>query len=453
MLPNNYLAPKTQPYRLLPLLSYAVLLLFALPLSAQNAPPPLTMEEAVRTAIRDGQGALVARYTRDAAQVKVDREKPIARPLLTATIGETIQAYPKSLVIPGSPSAIFLPDSSTQLRFIFEQTLFQPGMKEARARYLAQSGGVDWDYRRDLYEIARSVRKAYLDVLRAEAGTRIAQDGVSAAERYQTLVQTQVSAGMARPVDTFTAESQLAEAKAGLHRAENELTLARLNFNRLLGRSSEAEVSLLVPQEAREIPAKPDAAVQNAFAKRPEIKMLELNVSAAKAGITLAKLQSKPSIGLRGQYSQQTPTALIHQNYMEMAVEIRLPIWDGGKAKQDAQEAKIQALRLKALLDETKAGVALEVKQAWLKLGEEREAIALANTQTKEATALLTVAEKAYEVNKGTAVEVKEAQRRWREALEKGSLAKFNYLLAWIDFDHACGDSLVEMKDALPKKR
>ena len=427
--------------------------LLAPPLSAQNAPPPLTMAEAVRTAIRDGRGALVARYTRDAAQVKVDREKPIARPLLTATIGETIQAYPKSFAIPGAPSAIFLPDSSTQLRFIFEQTLFQPGMKEARARYLAQSGGVDWDYRRDLSEIARSVRKAYLDVLRAEAGTRIAQDGVSAAERYQTLVQTQVSAGMARPVDTFTAESQVAEAKAGLHHAKNELTLARLNFNRLLGRSSEVEVSLLVPQEARDTPAKADAVVQNAFAKRPEIKMLELNTSAAKAGITLAKLQSRPSLNLRGQYSQQTPTALIHQNYMEMAVEIRFPILDGGKAKQDTQEAKIQALRLEAILNETKAGIALEVKQAWLKLGEEREAIALANTQTKEAVALLTVAEKAYEVNKGTAVEVKEAQHRWREALEKGNLAQFNYLLAWVDFDHACGDSLVEMKDALPKKR
>ncbi len=419
------------------------LLLFTFcPASAQT---PLTVEEAIQVALKNGQSARVAQASYDVAKVKLEREKPTGTPLLTGIIGETLQSYPKILPIPGEPSALIVPSSSTQATLLLEQVLYHPGLKEARTRYNAQVGGADWDYLHDLHEVVRTVRKAFVDVQRAQAGTHIAQEGLAAAERYQTLVKRQIEAGLARPVDTFTADSQIAEAKAGLHRAENELTLAWLNFNRLLARSDESEVSLVASQEQREIPAKPDTSIQNALAKRPDIKMLERNIEAAKTGIVLAKLQSSPTLSLRGQFSQQTPTALLPQNYMGITLEVRFPLSDGGKTRQDTLEAKSQTKRLEALMEEAKQGIRMEVRQAWLKLAEANEAIQVANTQRKEADNLLMVAEKAYEVNRGTALEVKEAQRRWREAMEKQNLANAESRLSWIEFDHACGETLVPL--------
>ena len=85
-----------------------------------------------------------------------------------------------------------LPEGYGQFTLIAEQTLYRAGFGAARQRYAAQSASANQDYRKALADLALSVRKAYLDVLKAESGVRTAQDGVDAAERYQALVARQI---------------------------------------------------------------------------------------------------------------------------------------------------------------------------------------------------------------------------------------------------------------------
>ena len=59
--------------------------------------------------------------------------------------------------------------------------------------------------------------------------------------------------------------------------------------------------------EAPSIPASPDPAIEEALHARPEILLLEQNVIAARAGISLARAQSQPAVNARGQVTEQTP--------------------------------------------------------------------------------------------------------------------------------------------------
>jgi outer membrane protein TolC len=67
------------------------------------------------------------------------------------------------------------------------------------------------------------------------------------------------------------------------------------------------------------------------------------------------------------------------------------------------------------------------------------------------------VAIKAYEVNKGTAVEVQEAQRKTRLARERRMNAQYDIQAAFAEYDGACADIAVKLEpeetERAPQKR
>ena len=340
---------------------------------------------------------------------------------------------------PNYSPATVLPESYSKIELSVEQVLYRAGIGAARQRYAAQSGAVSADYRKELSDIALSVRKAYLDVLRAESGLRDANDGLKATQDFQVLTDAQIAAGLAKPVDAGTAKAQTAEAESGAALAASGLTLARMSFNRLIGRPLAAEVVLEPLPMAPIVPEKPDAAIAAALKSRPELQSLERNLTAAMAGISLAKTENQPTLSVRGTAIEQTQTAFLPQHYAAATLEIRWNVFDGGKTRLDAQEAKAQAQRLQALLEDTRQAIALDVMQAWEKLRTTAGQITAMEARLAAARAAETVAKMAYQVGRGTILEAQAAQREVRTAQETLTRARYDLLAADADFEHAHG--------------
>jgi outer membrane protein TolC len=177
---------------------------------------------------------------------------------------------------------------------------------------------------------------------------------------------------------------------------------------------------------------------------------LQLEIAAAKAGVSLAKSQSQPSVLFRGQLTEQTPTAFIHEHYAAAMLEIRLPILDNGKTKLDTREARAQVGRLEALLEDAKAGISLDVSRAWDRMQHTRELIKLAEIRAKGAAAQLKVAETAYSVGRASSVEVTAARRESRLAQEKQNDAAADDLRARKEFLNAEGNVLPQVDAEAP---
>jgi outer membrane protein TolC len=402
----------------------------------------VSVEDSVREAFKLSPQVRAARATLESARIQAGREKPVARPTVTAIASGTVQGPRVDFPRPDNQLATVLPEGVARLDLIVEQPLYRAGFKAAKDRYAAQLSAGELDFRKALSDIALAVHKAYIDVLRSDAGVSSASDGVDAAVRYKKLVDQQIASGVAKPVDSNTADAQVAEAQAGLTRAEGAASLARLNFNRTIGRSLSLPVEIARITALPIIPASADAAVARAIRIRPEILLLEKNLDAARAGISLAKAQSRPSVNARGQVTEQTPSAFQHEHYYAATLEVRWPLIDGGKARQDSRDARAQTARLEALLEDARQGVALEVMQAWQKMREAESRMQLAQTQRKGAEATEQVAEKAYEVGRSTALEVQSAQREVRTARSSELLALYDLHAAYADFLYGQGDLL-----------
>ena len=384
----------------------------------------------------------VAKAVRDAALIGAERGKPVARPTLEARASGILQGprvtFPR---LNGAPATV-LPEEVGRLDLIAEQPLYRAGKRAAQDRYGAAQGEAEWEYRRALSAVALAARKAYVDVLRAEAGVHVAQDGLEAAQRYQELVERQIAAGLAKPVDAGTAAGQAAEAQGGVTQATSALKLARMNFNRVLGRALTTEVVLKPLPDAPKPPESPAAAIAAAWRHRPELRLLEESLRGAHAGIALAKSQTQPGLNLRGQITEQTPSAFVHEHYAAATLELRWPLLDGGKARLDTREARAQEERVEALRDDARQGVALEVTQFWQQMRDAQEKIGLTRTQREGLAATAAVAEKAYEVGRGTVIEVQAAQRELRRARAREVQALYDLYTASTDFVHAQGEDV-----------
>ncbi len=402
----------------------------------------LTPGASVATALRQNVQVRVAKAVRDAALVEAERGKPVAKPTLEARASGILQGPRATFPRPDGSAATVLPEEVGRLDLLFEQPLYRAGQHAAKDRYGASLGEAEWEYRRALAAVALAARKAYIDVLRAEAGLKVAQDSVSAAQQGQELVTRQIAAGLAKPVDAETARGQVAEAQIGLNQATSALKSARSNFNRVLGRPVNTEVGLEPLAKAPKAPDSPDAAIATAYKRRPELLLLGETLKGAQAGIALAKSQAQPGLSFRGQISEQTPSAFVREHYAAGILELRWSILDGGKTRLDTQEAKAQTNRVEALREDARQGIALEVTQYWQQMRDSEEKINLTRLQREGLEKTADVAGKAYEVGRGTFIEVQAVQREVRGARAREVQALYDLHAAAADFAHAQGEDV-----------
>ena len=130
---------------------------------------------------------------------------------------------------------------------------------------------------------------------------------------------------------------------------------------------------------------------------------------------------------------------------------MRWPILDGGKSRRDVREARGQVERLRALMEDARQGIVLEVVRAWQVWGEARDRVGYTRIQREAADASAVVAEKAYEVGRGTAIGVQAAQREVRTARGKDLDAVYDVMTSYAEFQSAEGTLLDGLK--LPEAR
>jgi len=432
---------------LAPVLAVLATLLVSTFSFAQTPAAALTPDAAIAEALHTSPMARAARFSRDSALAKSGHDRPSALPTITGTVSGGVQGPRVTYPAPTNGIDTVLPNEIGRVDINLEQPLYHAGGKAAQKRYETELSLAQLDYRKSLSEIAGNIRKLCLDLQRARSGIRIAEAGVVTATSFQQLVEKTIIAGLGKPIDRQSAAAQVAEAQSGLSQAKSGEKLAIMAINQAIGRKIDSALPLQ-PYVAERTERERDtiepadtleAALNSAVKQRHEILALEIGIEAAKAGILLARSQTSPSLVARGQLTEQTPSAFVHEHYAAALIELKLPILDGGKARLDKREAEAELNRLQALLEETRSGIALDVRRAWERIQEAHSRIALCLLQRDNMRATLNVAETTYGVGRATSIEVQSARREVTLAEERLLQADFDLLLARFEFNQAAG--------------
>ena len=249
----------------------------------------------------------------------------------------------------------------------------------------AESAQISLEMARE--QIAFRVYNAYLDVRKAKAFREIADQEVADAREHGRLAQVREKDGVGLKSDQLRTATALAEAQQRLISATNNLLLARMRLNLVVGGKQGEALDIVespgeVPNLA-ELPAQGDL-ISLAQKSRPELKAAEKTVQKGDIAVQQARNSYLPTIYASAAYQvndRDVPLGYDNDSW-SIGVNLRWELFDGNRRSHEKGKAELSRKAAAALLENDRREVALQVtegvlrrQEAGLKLESARAAV------------------------------------------------------------------------------
>ncbi len=334
-----------------------LLILLVLTGAAQAQTQRITLDEAVALATRQNSTVKMAQMKTKEMNARVTQARANYLPVLnnesTAVhLGETdnlvipagaLGTYPSAGPIPGKNISITLGKQD----FLLSQTMAtQPltqlfkihaGVKAARAdAEVAQDNA-----RQAENEVALQMKQLYYKLLSAEQRKLAAELSIEAGQERLTEAQNAVEAGAALELKALEGQAQLADARHQLGSLQDAISDMKVEFNDLAGLPLETEVELVAPQQ--EVTEITTAGLEaEALQHNPEVASARETLTKARAGLTAARAEYIPEVGLFAQYVYQDGVPLLSENNGAVGVKMNWTLAEFGKRSGQVRERKMQ---------------------------------------------------------------------------------------------------------------
>jgi outer membrane protein len=337
----------------------------------------LTVDDAVRFALRDGLEASLAREEVRAAQSAVGVARSYALPQVNAS-----GTYTRNLKKPvlffeidpgdvqsfelGQDNAWFGGVSLTQTIYAFGR--LRSGYRMAKDRAVAaESAGDDV-----AAAIAREVKTSYYFVLLAAAQVDIAEKSLENAERNASNIADRVRQGVTADFDRLRAEVTVEERKPIVTRVGNDYRIALETLKRLLRVPLDHPVVLTDSLAYEPHPETLDEVMTRALAGRRDLQAARAEASAAEYQRKAQAAMLRPLLNLDASASWQGETS---SNFwpgdMEAAssaavgVSLVWPLFDGLRNRNEVRIAQAQERAARIQEERLSDIVRLEVRSSY----------------------------------------------------------------------------------------
>lgn len=398
-----------------------VLLLVAAVAMTAYAGEPLSLDQAVETALKNHPNLKAADSQVEGAQANVLKSKSGFLPKVT--LSETWSRTDNPLMVLGTklnqasvtpadfnPMVMNDPDpmSNYNTRLAVVQPVFNGGkeylgIKQAR---LASEAAAQ-DRARTRQETVFNVVKAYYGLLLAKEYDKVAIQSLETSAANVKLADTRYKAGAVLQSDLLRAKVQYAEVKEMATRSENGVKLAAANLNFAMGVPQESQYAVEGALSAQEMKEDLDGMISGALALRPDLSSVGLNRKNAEANISQARTDYIPSLNLMGQMDWNSDRLAGNdaKSWAVMAV-LQWNLFDGLVTTSRVREASANAGRMRAMEDQMRSGVQLQVRQAYYNYQASLERIAATSSSVQEAEEGFRIVQKRYEAGMTTLVDV-----------------------------------------------
>ncbi len=337
-------------------------------------------------------------------------------PNINGTVNENVQttdlrAEGFRFNFPGfSIPAVIGPFNYIDLRAHLSQSLFdlaainnfRAASEQARAtQYSAQDA-------RELIMLA--VGGAYLQTIAARARVASEEAQLQSANAVFDQSKQQQGQGLIAKVDADRNEVQALTHQQRLLSLKNDLAKQKINLARMIGLPPNDQYDL--SDEVPFAPAAPltiETALAQAMQQRADLKAAEAQVRAAERAHSSARAERYPSLGATADYGGIGVNPAQLQTTYTASASLKIPIWQGGKAEGDIQQADAALDQRRAEYEDLKGQIESDVRSAYLDL--------------QAAASQVEVAQRNVEVNK-------EALELTRQKVEVGVIDNVTFVQA-----------------------
>jgi len=314
------------------------------------------------------------------------------------------------------------------------------------SRFLEQAAKLDAEDNKD--EVIQNTIEAFANLFKAKTAVRLFKENLSQSQHRENDLGNMEKNGLLARNDFLKAQLQTSNVELNLLDAENNLQLANVNMNLMLGLPTATELVLDTTGIARKNDNRVlDDYLQAALNSRKDMAAIDLRKKAAESGVKSVKGEMFPSLALTGGYiAADVPQVLVVSNAIDVGVGFSYNIgslWKT-KAKVKQAEARVKQLSLtESIMDDN---VRLEVNKTYLSLMSSRKKIDVYLKAVEQAEENYRIVKNKFDNSLATTGDLIDADIAQLQARLSYTLARADAFVAYHKLLQTAGILSAEMK-------
>ena len=289
------------------------------------------------------------------------------------------------------------------------------------------------DYHKVHQNKALEIISAFLSILKNKELVNLSEKRLKRAKTYYQLAEAKLKVGIVSYADLLKSKVEVKSAESDLLSDSNDLSLARIELENLLGLKKEVEYQLDSRIEFFFPPVSLEESLCEALSKRPEIKGKGEEEMQAEYAYRLAKKDYFPSLSLKGDYDYYLNREL--SGYSDTSdwtvyLAVEIPIFDAGIRRSRLKQAKLDQEKLQFSKEELIRDITGEVSTAFFNLQNLEKLMGVQGEEVTAAAESLRLATGRYKEGVGSILEVIDAQMDLVSAETEKVNTFFDYQLA-----------------------
>ena len=408
-----------------------------------SAPMALSLERAIALGLKNNLGGVLA--TDAVTGARGERWQALSELLPDVVTGTGFGVHQIKLrstiglSIPGVPLVVG-PFGYFDSRAYLTQSVFDWESIERERSSAAQLKSADFSSQDARELIVLVIVSNYLLAISDQSEVESATSQRDTAKALFQQASDQKTAGVASAVDVLRSEVELQSREQELISAQNNLAKEKLVLARAIGLplGQSYDITTRFPFHQLMTPNL-DQAIQSAYNGRADLHSQMDRVRSAELAKKAALAERYPSLGVETDYGLSGVNPGISHGTVDAAVTLRIPIFQGGKVRGDVLEADALLARDEQELEDLRARIDQEVRDAYLDLEATAQEVAVEKSAVTLATRTLEQSRDRFSSGVTDNIEVIQAQDALAIANDAYIASLFSYNVAKISLARATG--------------
>ena len=296
-------------------------------------------------------------------------------------------------------------------------------------------------------DLINQVTKAYYQLLLAQDSYEVMLQSYNQAEINFEVVSAKYAQGTVSEYDKISAEVQMRIIKPNLISAANAVTLAKLQLKVLMGITADVEIKIndnltnyetsMFAEQLKE----EDVNLDN----NTTMKQLDLNMKLLEKSVKSLKTNFIPTLSMSFSYKYQSlynPNINFFDyswsNSSNLMFNISIPLYKASNFTK-VKSARIQMRQLDWNRIDTERKLNMQIVSCRNNMSASTEQVVSNKENVMQAKKAVVIAEKRYDVGKGTVLELNSSQVSLTQAQLTYNQSIYDYLVAKADLDQVLG--------------
>jgi outer membrane protein len=300
-------------------------------------------------------------------------------------------------------------------------------------------------------DVILDAKNAYFSVLKTQKLLEVSQQTVTSISSQKEVSENFYKVGLSPLNDLLQSQVQLANARQQLTSAQNNLEIAKTQFNTVLRRSVNAPVFLLEELDYTSYTQTLDSCLETAQKNRLEIQVADVDIEIAQKQVALSEKDYFPTVNLIGGYSRTGDDWQAHggDDIFDSAgwnvqATATWNFWEWGRTGYGRKEKLARLAQSKYKKSEVLDNINLQVKQAWLRTKEAETNILTVEKAVEQAKENLRITEEQYKEQVATQTDVLIAQTLLTQTETNYYNSLFDFKIAQAVLFRAIGQETLE---------